>query len=62
MVRRHLAARGVRDERVLSAMFEVPREAFVPDALGDGSRGWRGAAPFDAIQVAAASPSVPRGL
>ena len=33
MVRWHLAARGVRDEAVLRAMLEVPREAFVPDAM-----------------------------
>jgi protein-L-isoaspartate(D-aspartate) O-methyltransferase len=30
MVARQLAARGVRDERVLSAMASVPRERFVP--------------------------------
>ena len=30
MLRRHIAARGVRDPRVLGAMGEVPREEFVP--------------------------------
>ena len=30
MVRRHLAARGIGDERVLEAMGAVPREEFVP--------------------------------
>lgn len=30
MVERHVAARGVRDERVLQAMREVPRHRFVP--------------------------------
>lgn len=35
MVRRQIAARGVRDERVLEAMRTVPRELFVPeDARG----------------------------
>lgn len=32
MVHRHLAARGIRDERLLEAMGAVPREAFVPSA------------------------------
>ena len=32
MVRRDLAKRGVRDQRVLEAMGSVPREAFVPSA------------------------------
>ena len=30
MVERHVAGRGVRDERVLQAMREVPRHLFVP--------------------------------
>ena len=30
MVRRHIAARGIASENVLSAMREVPREAFLP--------------------------------
>ncbi len=33
MIREHLAGRGVRDERVLRAMGEVPRHEFVPPAL-----------------------------
>lgn len=33
MVRDQLRGRGIRDERVLEAMFDVPRHAFVPDAL-----------------------------
>jgi len=35
MVRHQIAARGVRDERVLDAMERVPREAFMPDELGE---------------------------
>jgi protein-L-isoaspartate(D-aspartate) O-methyltransferase len=33
MVERQLRARGIRDSRVLAAMGEVPREAFVPEPL-----------------------------
>ncbi len=33
MVRRHLAARGITDRRVLAALASVPRERFVPPAL-----------------------------
>lgn len=33
MVREHIQARGVRDERVLEAMHQVPRHRFVPDHL-----------------------------
>ena len=33
MVRTQLRARGIRDERVLEAMGEVPREAFVPEPV-----------------------------
>ncbi|HKR24832.1 MAG TPA: protein-L-isoaspartate(D-aspartate) O-methyltransferase [Allosphingosinicella sp.] len=33
MVRRQIAARGIGDERLLDAMREVPREAFVADRL-----------------------------
>lgn len=33
MVERQLRRRGIEDERVLTAMGEVPREAFVPEAL-----------------------------
>ena len=35
MVERQLRARGIADERVLAAMAEVPREAFVPGRLRD---------------------------
>jgi protein-L-isoaspartate(D-aspartate) O-methyltransferase len=35
MVERQLRARGIEDERVLGAMGEVPREAFLPEALRD---------------------------
>jgi protein-L-isoaspartate(D-aspartate) O-methyltransferase len=61
-------------ERVYSierqpALAEAARErlaqsgfANVELRIGDGSRGWPEAAPFDAILVAAASPSVPDSL
>jgi protein-L-isoaspartate(D-aspartate) O-methyltransferase len=35
MVDRHIRARGVRDPRVLAAIGEVPREAFLPPELAD---------------------------
>lgn len=35
MVERQLRRRGIHDERVLAAMAEVPREAFVPQGLRD---------------------------
>ena len=35
MVQHQIAARGVSDERVLDAMRVVPREAFMPDELGE---------------------------
>ena len=35
MVRDQIAARGVRDDRVLDAMRAVPREAFMPEALAE---------------------------
>ena len=35
MVERQLRRRGIRDERVLAAMGDVPRELFVPEALRD---------------------------
>ena len=37
MVERQLAARGIRDPRVLAAMGEVPREAFVPEHLREAA-------------------------
>lgn len=33
MVERHIAARGIRDPRVLDAMKKVPRHLFVPDLV-----------------------------
>lgn len=35
MVRTQIAARGIKDPNVLAAMRHVPREAFLPDALGE---------------------------
>jgi protein-L-isoaspartate(D-aspartate) O-methyltransferase len=35
MIRRHIEARGIRDPNVLAALWEVPREAFVPPHLSD---------------------------
>lgn len=35
MVEQHLRARGVRDERVLAVMLEIPRECFVPTTIRD---------------------------
>jgi protein-L-isoaspartate(D-aspartate) O-methyltransferase len=35
MVDRQIAARGIRDERVLEALRTVPREAFVPERLAE---------------------------
>ena len=35
MVERQLAARGIKDERVLAAFGKVPREAFVPADLAE---------------------------
>ncbi|PZN30206.1 MAG: hypothetical protein DIU71_12715, partial [Proteobacteria bacterium] len=32
MVRQQIAARGIRDERVLAAMREIPRHRFVPES------------------------------
>jgi protein-L-isoaspartate(D-aspartate) O-methyltransferase len=37
MVADQIAARGVKDPRVLAAMREVPRHAFVPDAMRDSA-------------------------
>jgi protein-L-isoaspartate(D-aspartate) O-methyltransferase len=39
MIREHLLSRGIRDEAVLRAMLEVPREAFVPPELADRAYG-----------------------
>lgn len=35
MVRHSIAARGVKDDRVLAAMREIPREAFLPEDLAE---------------------------
>ena len=35
MVESHIRARGVRDERVLAAMAQVPREALIPPAIAE---------------------------
>ena len=35
MVRRQIAARGVRDRRALEAMLTVPREVFVPERMAE---------------------------
>ncbi len=37
MVSRQLRGRGIRDERVLQAMLEIPREEFVPEEDRDGA-------------------------
>ena len=39
MVDRYVAARGVRDERILQAMREVPRHLFVPTAVASKAYG-----------------------
>ncbi len=50
MVERHVAARGVRDERVLQAMREVPRHLFVPQVMQAKAYG-PGALPIGAKQT-----------
>jgi protein-L-isoaspartate(D-aspartate) O-methyltransferase len=50
MVERHIAARGVRDERVLQAMREVPRHLFVPPVVASKAYG-PGALPIGAKQT-----------
>ena len=50
MVERHVAARGIRDQRVLQAMREVPRHLFVPTAVASKSYG-PGALPIGAKQT-----------
>src|SRR5205085_7691491 len=39
MVDRYVAARGIRDERILQAMREVPRHLFVPTAVASKAYG-----------------------
>jgi protein-L-isoaspartate(D-aspartate) O-methyltransferase len=50
MVDRHVAARGVRDERILQAMREVPRHLFVPQVVAAKAYG-PGALPIGAKQT-----------
>ncbi|HKB78910.1 MAG TPA: protein-L-isoaspartate(D-aspartate) O-methyltransferase [Thermoanaerobaculia bacterium] len=50
MVDRHVAARGVRDPRVLQAMREVPRHLFVPALVTSKAYG-AGALPIGANQT-----------
>jgi protein-L-isoaspartate(D-aspartate) O-methyltransferase len=50
MVERHVAARGVRDERVLQAMRDVPRHLFVPAMYAVKAYG-PGALPIGAKQT-----------
>jgi protein-L-isoaspartate(D-aspartate) O-methyltransferase len=50
MVDRYVAARGVRDERVLQAMREVPRHKFVPQVVAAKSYG-PGALPIGSKQT-----------
>jgi protein-L-isoaspartate(D-aspartate) O-methyltransferase len=50
MVDRHVAARGIRDERILQAMREVPRHLFVPSVVASKAYG-PGALPIGAKQT-----------
>ena len=50
MVDRHVAARGIKDERVLQAMREVPRHLFVPTLVASKAYG-PGALPIGAKQT-----------
>ncbi len=50
MLRKHLCRRGIHDRRVLGAMAEVPREEFVPRALGEQAYD-DGALPIDCGQT-----------
>jgi protein-L-isoaspartate(D-aspartate) O-methyltransferase len=50
MVERHVAARGIKDERVLQAMREVPRHLFVPSLMAAKAYG-PGALPIGAKQT-----------
>jgi protein-L-isoaspartate(D-aspartate) O-methyltransferase len=50
MVERHVAARGVRDQRVLQAMREVPRHLFVPSLMTSKAYG-PGALPIGSNQT-----------
>ena len=50
MVERHIAARGIRDPRILQAMREVPRHRFVPQVMASKAYG-AGALPIGAKQT-----------
>jgi protein-L-isoaspartate(D-aspartate) O-methyltransferase len=50
MVERHVAARGIHDERILQAMREVPRHRFVPQVVAAKAYG-PGALPIGAKQT-----------
>ncbi len=50
MVDRHIAARGITDERILRAMREVPRHLFVPTMVASKAYG-PGALPIGANQT-----------
>lgn len=50
MVDRHVAARGIRDERILQAMREVPRHLFVPSVVAAKAYG-PGALPIGSKQT-----------
>jgi protein-L-isoaspartate(D-aspartate) O-methyltransferase len=50
MVDRHVVSRGIRDERVLQAMREVPRHRFVPQVVASKAYG-PGALPIGAKQT-----------
>ena len=50
MVKRHVADRGIKDERVLQAMREVPRHLFVPALVAAKAYG-AGALPIGAKQT-----------
>jgi protein-L-isoaspartate(D-aspartate) O-methyltransferase len=50
MVERHIAARGIKDARVLQAMREVPRHMFVPTVVASKAYG-PGALPIGAKQT-----------
>jgi protein-L-isoaspartate(D-aspartate) O-methyltransferase len=50
MVERHVASRGIRDQRVLQAMREVPRHLFVPSVVAAKAYG-PGALPIGARQT-----------
>jgi protein-L-isoaspartate(D-aspartate) O-methyltransferase len=50
MVQRHVAERGIKDERILQAMREVPRHLFVPTLVAAKAYG-AGALPIGAKQT-----------